>query len=43
LLLPYITCAVRRVRDSGGKGWFILIPIYNLVLLLSPTKQSKAE
>jgi uncharacterized membrane protein YhaH (DUF805 family) len=39
LLLPYLTCAVRRVRDSGGNGWFILIPIYNLILLLSPTKQ----
>ena len=38
LLLPYFSCAVRRVRDAGGKGWFILIPIYNLVLLLSKSK-----
>lgn len=38
LLLPYFSCAVRRVRDAGGNGWFILIPIYNLVLLLSKSK-----
>lgn len=40
LLLPYFACAVRRVRDASGNGWFVLIPIYNLILLLS---QSKAK
>jgi uncharacterized membrane protein YhaH (DUF805 family) len=24
--------AVRRMHDVGKSGWFILIPIYNLVL-----------
>jgi len=38
LLLPYIACAVRRVRDASGNGWFILIPIYNFILLLSKSK-----
>jgi uncharacterized membrane protein YhaH (DUF805 family) len=38
LLLPYFACAVRRVRDASGNGWFILIPIYNFVLLLSKSK-----
>jgi uncharacterized membrane protein YhaH (DUF805 family) len=38
LLLPYFSCAVRRVRDAGGRGWFVLIPIYNFILLLSPSK-----
>lgn len=38
LLLPYLTCAVRRVRDASGNGWFVLIPIYNFVLLLSKSK-----
>lgn len=38
LLLPYIACAVRRVRDASGNGWFILIPVYNFVLLLSKSK-----
>ena len=38
LLLPYVACAVRRVRDASGNGWFILIPVYNLILLLSKSK-----
>lgn len=42
LLLPYISCAVRRVRDSGGNGWFILIPIYNIILLFSPSKDNSS-
>jgi len=35
-LIP--TIAVRRMHDVGKSGWFILVPIYNLVLVLSPTK-----
>lgn len=38
LLLPYFNCAQRRIHDAGKSGWFILVPIYNLVLLVSPTK-----
>jgi uncharacterized membrane protein YhaH (DUF805 family) len=38
LLLPYLACAVRRVRDASGNGWFVLIPIYNFILLLSKSK-----
>ena len=37
-LLPTIAVAVRRMHDVGKSGWFILIPIYNLVLVLSPSK-----
>ena len=32
LLLPSIAVAVRRMHDVGKNGWFILIPIYNLIL-----------
>ena len=32
-LLPLIGAAVRRMHDIGKSGWFILIPIYNIVLL----------
>lgn len=32
VLLPAIAVAVRRMHDVGKSGWFILIPIYNLVL-----------
>lgn len=35
-LIP--TIAVRRMHDVGKSGWFILVPIYNLVLVLSPSK-----
>ena len=37
-ILPTITVAVRRMHDVGKSGWFILVPIYNLVLVLSPSK-----
>ena len=39
-LLPTIAVAIRRMHDVGKSGWFILIPIYNLVLVLSPSKGS---
>ena len=37
-LLPTIAVAVRRMHDVGKSGWFILVPIYNLILVLSPSK-----
>lgn len=36
--IPTLAAAVRRMHDVGKSGWFILIPIYNLVLLLTPSK-----
>lgn len=32
VLLPSIGVAVRRMHDVGKSGWYILIPIYNLIL-----------
>jgi len=37
-ILPTIAVAVRRMHDVGKSGWFILVPIYNLVLVLSSSK-----
>ena len=37
-LVPNISVAVRRMHDVGKSGWFVLIPIYNIVLLASPSK-----
>ena len=37
-LIPTIAVAVRRMHDVDKSGWFILVPIYNLVLVLSPSK-----
>jgi len=32
LLIPSIAVAVRRMHDVGKSGWYILIPIYDLIL-----------
>jgi uncharacterized membrane protein YhaH (DUF805 family) len=36
ILLPSIAVGVRRMHDVGKSGWFLLIPIYNLVLAVTP-------
>ena len=38
LLLPSLAVGVRRMHDTNHSGWFLLIPIYNIILLASPTK-----
>jgi len=35
VLVPSIAIAVRRMHDVGKPGWFILIPIYNLILAIT--------
>ena len=37
-LIPTITAGVRRMHDVGRSGWFLLIPVYNLILLASPSR-----
>jgi uncharacterized membrane protein YhaH (DUF805 family) len=37
IMLPTIAAAVRRMHDSGRSGWFLLVPIYNLVLACTPS------
>jgi uncharacterized membrane protein YhaH (DUF805 family) len=32
VLIPSIAVAIRRMHDVNKSGWFILIPIYNLIL-----------
>jgi uncharacterized membrane protein YhaH (DUF805 family) len=32
VLLPSIAVGIRRMHDVGKSGWFILIPIYNIIL-----------
>jgi len=39
-LIPTIAVAVRRVHDVGKSGWFILVPIYNIILFVTPSKQA---
>ncbi|GAB3319911.1 DUF805 domain-containing protein [Larkinella ripae] len=32
ILVPSIAVAIRRMHDVGKSGWFVLVPIYNLIL-----------
>jgi uncharacterized membrane protein YhaH (DUF805 family) len=43
LILPYISCAARRMHDVGKSGWFMIIPFYNLVLALTPSIPENPE
>ncbi|MDO6429569.1 DUF805 domain-containing protein [Flavitalea sp. BT771] len=35
-LIPNIAVGVRRMHDVNKSGWFILIPIYSLILACTP-------
>ncbi|WP_040278916.1 DUF805 domain-containing protein [Psychroserpens damuponensis] len=35
VMIPSIAVAVRRMHDVGKSGWYILIPIYSLILVLT--------
>lgn len=35
VLVPTIAVGVRRMHDVGKSGWYLLIPIYNLVLAVT--------
>ncbi len=37
-LIPTVAVSVRRMHDVGKSGWFILVPVYNIVLFVTPTK-----
>ena len=37
-LIPTVAVSVRRMHDVGKSGWFILVPVYNIVLFATPTK-----
>ena len=43
VLVPSIAVAVRRMHDVGKSGWFILIPIYNLILACTDGDSSDNE
>lgn len=34
-IIPRLAVAVRRMHDTGSSGWFILVPIYNLISFIS--------
>lgn len=43
VLLPAIGVGIRRMHDVGKSGWFILIPIYNLILACTEGQKGSNE
>ena len=43
VLIPSIAVAVRRMHDVGKSGWFVLVPIYNLILACTNGVQGDNE
>lgn len=41
VLIPSIAVGVRRMHDLGKSGWYLLIPIYNLVLACTDGEQGE--
>lgn len=37
LWIPLIAAAVRRLHDAGRSGWWIFLPLINIVFLCYPT------
>jgi uncharacterized membrane protein YhaH (DUF805 family) len=35
ILIPSVAVGVRRMHDVNKSGWFLLIPIYNFILLVT--------
>lgn len=42
-LIPTIAVGVRRLHDTGHCGWWLLCPIYNLVLLATEGNSGSNE
>ncbi len=36
VFIPSLAVGVRRMHDVGKSGWYLLIPIYNLILACTP-------
>lgn len=43
VLIPSIAVAIRRMHDVGKSGWYILIPLYNLILLCTDSEEGTNE
>lgn len=43
LIIPNISANCRRLHDVGKSGWFMLIPIYNLILYFSDSEKTENQ
>lgn len=41
VFLPGLGAAVRRLHDMGKNGWWVLVPLYNIWLLIQPSEPKK--
>jgi len=41
--IPSIAVGVRRIHDTGKSGWFLLIPIYNFILLVTNSESGQNQ
>jgi uncharacterized membrane protein YhaH (DUF805 family) len=41
LFIPGVTVTIRRMHDTDHAGWWMLVPIVNLIFLLTPSKPSR--
>ena len=43
LLLPSLSVGVRRCHDTNHSGWWLLCPIYNIILMCVPSDEGENE
>ncbi len=43
ILIPSLAVGVRRMHDVGKSGWFLLIPIYSLILACTEGEYGENE
>jgi uncharacterized membrane protein YhaH (DUF805 family) len=39
IIFPAICVGIRRMHDTGHRGWWLLFPIVNFIFLVSPSKE----
>lgn len=43
MIIPSIAVGVRRMHDVGKSGWFLLVPIYNIILTFQEGERNENE
>lgn len=43
VLIPYLAVFARRMHDVGKSGWYMLIPIYNIILAATDSQNGSNE
>lgn len=43
ILIPSLAVAIRRMHDVGKSGWYLWIPIYNIILAVTEGDQGSNE